>query len=179
MTAAEIQPTLEFLSNNWELLSGLLIIGAIGLTFKQREQIRLRDENRCQSKDKRIKCGGRLEIDHIIAKEFAETALGMEAHNHGHLGYNDPPNLLTKCENHHRGHPNSHHPDVHIAKYKYQAGDHEAIGEAIQQHHEMAQEGKIYWNNENDRQDRITAIERSAAMDKKSGGRSKWWFWMK
>jgi hypothetical protein len=157
-----------------DLLLGLPF-AAVVLDPDKRKRIKVRDGERCQATAKNIRCGGKLEVDHIIPKEFAEGVLGMPPHNHGNLGYNDPPNLLTKCENHHRGHPDSHHPDVHKALYDYREGDREAIGRAVREHKKKSDEGRIYWNNRHDKEDRLRAIDLSEAEDKKRGGRKSWW----
>lgn len=178
MTTPDIQPVVEFAIQNkeWITLVGVLVLGAVGLTDKQRQAIKDRDENRCQSTDRRISCGGRIEVDHILPKEFAEKALKMRQHNNGH-GYNDPENLLSKCLNHHRGHPNSHHPDILDASWREQNGEKGAIKKAVEAHGEKARKGQIYWNPENDGIDRTIAIARSEAEDKKKGGRKGWWPW--
>lgn len=167
--------SVEFVSQNWETIAGLLLIGAVGLTYNQREAIRQRDGNKCQSVDKRIKCSGRNEVDHILPKEFADVALGMDEED-----YNNPDNLITKCLSHHRGHPNSHHPDVHKAAWEErEEGQKGSIELAIEIHKEEAKKGHIYWNNEMDRIDRRVAKARTKRFDALMGGRKSWWPWSK
>lgn len=175
MSSLEFGPQLvEFAIENKEIIAalGTLLIAAIGLSYRQREAIRKRDEYRCQSLDKRIRCSGRLEVDHILPKEFAEEALKMLPEE-----YNSPENLITKCLNHHRGHPNSHHPDMLQALQDYREGDLEAIARAAKEHARKARQGIIYWNNENDRIDRQVAKARNELHDQRVGGRKKWWPW--
>lgn len=178
MIVEQAYPLIEFTVQNGQAiaaLTGTLIIAAVGLNFNQREAIRQRDGNKCQSLDKRIKCGGRNEVDHIIPKEFADVALGMDEED-----YNNPDNLLLKCLNHHRAHPFSHHPDVHKAAWEEreekQTG---SIQLAIEIHHEEATKGHVYWNNENDRIDRRVAKARTQRFDQVMEGRKSWWPWSK
>lgn len=171
MTPENLQPAIEFIINNGEAFAGFLLIGAISLSWKQRQAIRQRDNFECQANGN-IQHGGRLEVDHIIPKEFAEKALKLRPEQ-----YNHPNNLLTKCQNHHRGHPDSHHPDMHVALDSYQHGDHEAIAKAAHEHTEKAKKGQVYWNNAHDAEDRKTAIENSKKEDQRRGGRRSWWPW--
>lgn len=60
----------------------------------------------------------------------------------------DPNNApaIGLCEDHH----DSKHPDRIEAKKKYREGNKKAFAEMGKQHHEMAQQGIIYWNNDTD-----------------------------
>lgn len=148
------------------------LIGAIGLSFRQRKAIRDRDGNKCIDPDPRIKHGGRIEVHHEIPKEFAENTLHMTPEQ-----YNSPDNLGSNCKNHHRGHPLSKHPNMHKAEWDYQSGDKEAIKREVDKMKDDAQKGVVYWNVKPgyDEKERAKIRENNAKMDKKKGGRSGWW----
>lgn len=148
------------------------LIGAIGLSFKQRKAIRERDGNKCIDPDPSIKHGGRIEVHHEIPKEFAEKTLHMTPEQ-----YNSPDNLGSNCKNHHRGHPNSKHPNMHKAEWDYQSGDKQAIQTAVDKMKDDAKKGVVYWNvkPEFDGIERETIRKNNAKMDAKAGGRKGWW----
>lgn len=148
------------------------LIGAIGLSFRQRQAIRERD-NGCIDPDPSIKHGGKIEIHHEVPKEFAENALGWSPDE-----YNDPANLGSNCRNHHRGHPNSKHPNMHKAVYEEtQEGKRGAIRAEVDAMKEKAKNGVVYWNIKPgfDAQEKATIKEHNKKMDEKHGGRKGWW----
>lgn len=132
----------------------LPLIAAIGLSSKQRLAIKERDGNKCQAVKDGIKCGGSLEVDHVVPKRFAEEVLGFTEEQ-----YNSPINLLTKCFNHHRGHPKSKHPDIHIAQYQHREGDREAISRVFEKRDALIDQGLKYWNDSHDYEDAAKALE--------------------
>lgn len=148
------------------------LIGAIGLSFKQRKAIRDRDGNKCIDPDPSIRHGGKIEVHHEVPKEFAENALGWSPEQ-----YNDPSNLGSNCRNHHRGHPNSKHPNMHRAEWNYQQGNKNAIKEEVDKMKEDAKKGIIYWNIKPgfDAEEKKTIARNNARMDAKAGGRKGWW----
>lgn len=160
---------------DWRLIYLTVVVGAIGLNFKQRQTIRERD-GQCIDPDPTIKCSDpkRDEVDHLIPKEFAENVLGMSPEE-----YNDPANLARRCFNHHRGHPNSKHPDVHEALYEQREKHNDAIKRAIKAHGEKADNNQVYWNVKRgkDAEIRKKVRENNKKMDEKKGGRANWWPW--
>lgn len=138
-----------------ETLRGLLITGAeiatisiissLAFTPKQRTAIIDRDQSTCQHPDPSICHSKELEVHHITPQRFGRAVLKM---NQEDLDTED--NGITICRNHHRGHPNSIHPDAQIAEWEYQHGNKNAWAELMEERDRKVAEGKIYWNNQND-----------------------------
>lgn len=138
-------------------------IAALGFSFRQREAIRKRDHDACQSYENGIRHGGKLQIHHILPKRFAEKVLGMKPEE-----YNTAENAITLCTNHHTGHPHSVHPDMHKALWEYRNGDRDAINRMIEERENKIKEGRIYWNNEHDGEFR--EIARRNTVESSRGG---------
>ena len=164
-----------------EALSTLAKIGAtafvlyeastLALNNKQRVAIReTRDGGKCQDTNDKIKHGGKLEVDHLLPQRFAREALGMLEEE-----YDVPENLLTRCVNHHRGHPDSHHPDANEALWNYRQGDKDSFKKMVDARNQRIQEKKLCWNNQGDAQARRQARLLTKQADKKHG--LGWWIW--
>lgn len=158
-----------------ELFINLLAKGLEATSFAfsiaQRNSIKIvRDENKCQDPNTKIKHGGRLEVDHLLPQRFAKDALGMIEQE-----YDVPENALTRCVNHHSGHPDSHHPDVLETITLYRAGDKEAFKKMTAARDQRLKDKKLCWNNNHDAEARNVARQRTKAADEKHG--LAWWKW--
>lgn len=102
---------------------GLMGVGLMAFSTAQKRWLKRRDGDRCQLPGfNGIQCGGGLEEDHIIPQRYARETLGMPEEE-----IDSKENGITLCENHHRGHPNSKHPDAFEALNNYRAGDKDAF----------------------------------------------------
>lgn len=164
---------------DWHSIYLTFVIGAIGLTAKQRQKILERDNHECQHPDNGLRAGPKgkdgkikLQVHHIQAKGF-EEARGIPPQI-----YNDPANLISLSEVYHvAGGPKCKHPDIHQAHEDYRNGDKQAISKVLTKHHDMAQKGEKYWNQDSDVELHKKAAENNKKMDEKHGGRSNWWPW--
>jgi hypothetical protein len=152
-----------------KVVLGLIQGTAFTLTSAERNAIRIvRDDNKCQDPNAAIVCGGRLEVDHILPQRFAKDALGMVD-----TEYDVPDNLLTRCKNHHIGHPDSHHPDTLEALTAYRGGDKDAFKKMAEARDQRLAEKKLCWNNNHDAEARVVARERTKKADEEHG--LGWW----
>ncbi len=89
---------------------------AMALSKRQRDWVLRRDNKKCQIPGFHgITCDPKhLEVDHIIPQRWAKEVYGMTEQE-----IDTPINTLTTCRNHHRGHPQSKHPDSHQAWWNY------------------------------------------------------------
>ena len=140
-------------------------------TKAQRDAIKIvRDENKCQDPNTTIAHGGRLEVDHILPQRFAHEALGMVDSE-----VDVPENAITRCQNHHVGHPDAHHPDNLTALAEYRSGNKQAFEEMFKVRDQKIVEKRMCWNNAHDVEARIIARERTKMADEKHG--LAWWKW--
>lgn len=131
---------------NWEIIFASLLVAAF--TFKQREWFKRRDTE-CLLKGKDgIICSNPQydEIDHLTPQGISKERIGLTEEQ-----TDTPLNGGRLCQNHHRGHPNSKHPDAHVALYDYREGDKESFRKLRPQRNAKIQSGEEYWNdNEGD-----------------------------
>lgn len=114
------------------------------LSYRQREAIRKRDNYQCQHPDKSITHGGRLEVDHLLPQRWGYNHLGLSEEQ-----IDSPINLITECQNHHRGHPKSRHPDAHVAWITFHE-DKEAFVRMEKARNDKLVKGEKYWNSTHD-----------------------------
>lgn len=128
----------------------------IGMAFSeaQKRWLKERDRNTCQLRGfKGIACDNKhLEADHVIPQRFAKVVLGMPDEE-----VDSALNGLILCRNHHRGHPDSKHPDAHKAWYEYQ-GHTDGFIEMFAERDAKLERGEVYWNQDYDEAESAIAL---------------------
>ena len=133
----------SFVFENWQLVLASVMLGAF--TIKQREWFKRRDPECLLKGRDGIRCSSSTtdEIDHLTPQGISYENLGL-----GEDQIDTPLNGGRICVNHHRGHPNSKHPDAHSALYEYKQ-DPESFRKLRPKRNELLKNGEIYWNDEN------------------------------
>ncbi len=126
-----------------ELVLDALLAASWTFSLRQKDWVKRRDpECLLKGKDK-IVCGrsDKDEIDHI-------TPQGI-SHERIHLTEDQtdiPQNAARVCVTHHRGHPDSKHPDAHEALWNYRK-DPNGFEELRGKRNAKMRNGEKYWND--------------------------------
>ena len=179
---AEIQQSIEFLSNNWEWAVGLTGTLALGMafTFRQRKAIHERDQKfgiknhgnkgSCQFPTPH-ECNGNDEknIHHVLPQRYALR--------HG-VDPDFPENGLDICTNAHiKGWKvngkelDPIHPDTKRARLSFGRGDKDAFKKMEKERDEKIDEKVPYWNTTHDR-----AMQTLAVRNTQKAKRFGWMF---
>ena len=150
-----------------ELFTSLLPLGTLALAMsfsvKQRIWIKNKDNNECQLPGfKDITCDPKhLEVDHIICQRYGREVLGMTEPE-----IDQPLNALTICRNHHRGHPDSKHPDAHKAWWNYRDNN-KGFEQVFDERNEALENNEEYWNADYDAIESEIALQNTVAYQSK------------
>ena len=131
----------SFVFENWQLVLASVVIGAF--TVKQREWFKRRDPECLLKGRDEIRCSSPAtdEIDHLTPQGIAYENMGLSEEQ-----VDTPLNGGRICLNHHRGHPNSKHPDAHIAQWEHRENP-DSFEKLRPQRNQLLKDGEMYWND--------------------------------
>lgn len=144
------------------VIAGTYAISTLALSRGQRESIREeRDGGRCQGHKAGIKhkCGGRLEVHHILSGMYL-SRLGIDADANPYV-------LITICSNLHN---TIHNGKIEEAKQKYRQGNKNAFKEMAAEMREQISSKQLNWNPEWDRRLLARAAKLQQEWMKRGGG---------